>query len=382
MRVSVSFDELSSMMLYANTVLSDKSVEDKMRNIIFLVEGDEVRLVSYNAYIFSRSTFESAEVEDEEGNGSWRFQVKAGEVNKIISSFSSLYKTKVSTIDFEEDGVKVRLTVHEEPKEGEDERLKQDSVFRLENAPIPTKIMDEITMKFPENVDIIPGSDILLYLDSLFPLISNDAANGTSSKISFAEDYVFVINGSMSAFMENRLPDSFKDMSITYSSASFLKKVAEKADTVGLARLERYLCIQEGSTEAFMKFQRVKINYKMYVNKRSKEKGIVIDRLYLKDVLKRMLNTDINGVLQVTDDGDLTVSNSNFNQVIPLNKTKEAGGISFNISIPVLEKAILGRDDVFTGDIFMYFVETSRGYLVFLSDKTGAWFSNTQVVRV
>ena len=75
------------------------------------------------------------------------------------------------------------------------------------------------------------------------------------------------------------------------------------------------------------------------------------------------------------------VNNSNFNQTIPLNNKKDADGVSFNISIPVLEKTILGKDEVFTNDLFIYFVDTARGYLVFLSDSTGAWFSSTQVTK-
>lgn len=129
-----------------------------------------------------------------------------------------------------------------------------------------------------------------------------------------------------------------------------------------------------------MRYQKVKINYSMYASKRSKDKGFVVDRLYLKDVLKRMSTVEPSGVFKVEGD-ELFVSNNNFNQTIPLNNKKEAEGLSFNIFTSVLEKAILGKDDVFTGDLFIYFVDTVRGYLVFLSDGSGAWFSSIQVTK-
>ena len=88
---------------YANTILSDKSVEEKLKNLIFVVSKEDVKLVAYSAFTFSRTTLAS-EIELDDVD-SWSFQVKASEVNKIISSFSSLYKTKVSSLDFEEDGV-------------------------------------------------------------------------------------------------------------------------------------------------------------------------------------------------------------------------------------------------------------------------------------
>lgn len=379
MKVALSFEEFTSKMGYMNSILSDKSVEEKLKNLIFIVEGNELRLVAYNAFTFVRSTFEDTEI-DLEGHDKWNFQIKASEVNKIISAFSNLYKTQVKRIEFSEEGVRIKLLVHEVAKDEADSRLNRDSEFLFESAPLLPKIEEEIKMAFPENVDMLSSADMLLYLDSLFPLITNDTANGLGSKINFANDYVFVVSAAMSSFMVNKLPEAFHDLCLTYSSSGFLKKMSESSENIGVAKIDKYLCIQEGNTEAFMRYQKVKINYSMYVSKRSKDKGFVVDRLYLKDVLKRMATVEPAGVFKVEGD-ELFVSNSNFNQTIPLNNKKEAEGLSFNIFTSVLEKAILGKDDVFVGDLFVYFVDTVRGYLVFLSDGSGAWFSSIQVTK-
>lgn len=379
MKVTLSFDEFTSKMGYMNSILSDKSVEEKLKNLIFIVEGNELRLVAYNAFTFVRSTFEDTEI-DLEGHDKWNFQIKASEVNKIISAFSNLYKTQVKRIEFSEEGVRIKLLVHEVAKDEADSRLNRDSEFLFESAPLLPKIEEEIKMQFPENVDMLSSADMLLYLDSLFPLITNDTANSLGSKINFADDYVFVVSAAMSSFMVNKLPKAFHDLCLTYSSSGFLKKMSESSENIGVAKIDKYLCIQEGNTEAFMRYQKVKINYSMYVSKRSKDKGFVVDRLYLKDVLRRMSTVEPSGVFKVEGD-ELFVSNNNFNQTIPLNNKKEVEGLSFNIFTSVLEKAILGKDDVFTGDLFIYFVDTVRGYLVFLSDGSGAWFSSIQVTK-
>lgn len=382
MKISLKFEELQNVLEYSNTILSDKSVDDKMRNVIFMVSKDEVRIIGHNAFTFSRTLLQEAEISDDIPDGGWEFQIKSNELNKIVSSFSSLYKTKVNNVDFEDDGVKIKITVHEEPINEEDAQLAQDSEFKLENAPILKNVNTEIHMDFPSDVDLIAGGDLLLYLDSLFPLMNNDSANGMASKLNFASDYIFVITSSMSAFMVNKLPDAFKDLALTYSSTNFLKKLCEGIENLGIAKLDKYICIQAENTEAFMKFQKVKVNYRMFVDKRDKSKGISLDRLYLKDVLKRMGNVSPDGKMFITEDNFLQVANSNFQQLIPLNLTKDGTqGISFNISVPVLEKIIVGRDDVFTGDIRMYFVQTARGYVLYMSDATGTWFSNTQVTR-
>lgn len=63
MKVTLSFDEFTSKMGYMNSILSDKSVEEKLKNLIFIVEGNELRLVAYNAFTFVRSTFEDTEID-------------------------------------------------------------------------------------------------------------------------------------------------------------------------------------------------------------------------------------------------------------------------------------------------------------------------------
>lgn len=382
MKIKVDFSELQSVLGYSNTILSDKSVDDKLKNVIFLVTPDSVKLVGYSVFTFSRTELENVEIDDSIPDTGWQFQVKASELNKIVSSFSSLSRTEVSKLAFEDDGVRIKVTVHEEPIEDGNVKLEQDSNFILENAPILKNIDSDIHMAFPDDADMLTSGDLFLYLDSLFPIMNNDTANSMASKINFASDYVFVITSYMSAFMENKLPDAFKEVTITYSSANFLKRLCEGTDNMSVARIDKYICIQSGNTEAFMKFQKVKVNYKMYVEKRSKDMGIVIDRLYLKDVLKRMGNIMPDGKGYILEDETLQVVNNSFQQVIPLENIKgEVVGVDFNLSATIFDKILIGRDDVFSSDVFMYFVPTARGYILYTSDKTGAWFSATQLTR-
>lgn len=381
MKISLKYDELVETLGFATTVLSDKSVEDKMKNVIFLVEEDSVRVVGYNAFTFSRTEIENISVEDIPGNG-WQFQVRAANLLKILSSFSSLSKTKVDGVDFEEDGVRIKISIHENAIKEEDERLSQTCVFQMENIPIMNNVMKDINMDFPEDVELVDSADLSLYLESLLPLMSNDSASKNESKLNFASDYVFVMSAQMSAYFKNKLPDAFKGLTLSYSSVNFLKKLTEGSNDINICRIDKYLCIQSNNTEAFMRYQNIKIKYQAYLQRLNKDKGIVVDRLYLKDVLRRMSNISPDGKMVITDTGMLEVSNSNFYQEIPLIKVKDGtAGISFNVSVSFLEKAIVGRDDVLSDELFIYFVPTARGYSIFLLDKTGAWLSNTTVTR-
>lgn len=383
MKISLNFKELAGVMVYPNIVLGDKSVDEKMKNVIFSVRDESVKMIGYNALTFCKTDLvEVLSVEDIPEDG-WDFQVKASELNKIISSFSNMYKTRVKTVDFENDGVKVCLTIHEEAIDEKDANLAQDSNFMLENAPILSNIKTEIMKEFPDEGEVGPSGDLMVYLDSLFPLLDGSSINSTAGKINFAKDYVFVVSKYASAFFKNNLPDAFKDLSLGYSSVNFLKKLCEGSEDIIVSRIDKYLCIMSGTTQVFMRYQGVKFKYELYLQRFKKEKGILLDRLYLKDVLKRMGNVSQDGILTVTDDNVLDVSTNNFNQIIPLSVVKEGTqGVSFKVAVASLLSCIVGQDSMFSEELFMYFNEQGRGYSLFLSDKSGAWCSNIQVSRV
>lgn len=380
MKAKISYSELVSVLGYVNTILSDKTVDDKMKNVIFLVEKDEVTVVGYSPIVFARTNMSDIEVSDVEDN--WDFQVKSSDLNKILASFTNLYKTKVDYIELEkiETNSKIIVTIHEEALKEEDDRLSQTSRFLLDNIPIMESVKKEIYMDFPEETDIVPSEELLIYINSLYPLMSNDSASSLVSKLNFSEEYVFVNASYINSFMKNKLTDSFKGLTLGYSSIAFLKKLCEGVDGITCKKIERYLCVESGVTEAFIKYQKVKVKPDTYVKRFSNENGIVLDRLYLKDVLKRMLVASQDGVAKVTDLG-LEVSNNNFSQILPLEKVKgDVENLSFKLSVPVFMKTILGDDNIFPDKVFLYFVKTgSNGYLLFVRDATGGWFSTIQV---
>lgn len=380
MKIKVNFNELSSVLGYVNTILSDKTVDDRMKNIIFLVSKDEATIVGYSALTFSRTKLNDVETEEIADGEKWDFQVKAAELNKIMSCFTSLYKTKVENMEFIQDKSKVRVVVHEEAIKEEDARLSQVSRFTLDSIPIMDSVSKEIHIEFPEDSDSILSTDLLLYINSLFPLMTNDSTNSLTSKINFSKDYVFVMSSYVSTFFVNKLPEAFRDLTLGYSSANFLKKLCEGAESVDVCRIDRYLCVQSGLTEAFMKYQKVKVKAESTVKRMSKDMGIVLDRLYFKDVLKRMMISSQDGVVQVHESG-LEVSNDGFTQVIPIaNKKGDVDGIRFKVSVPMLSKTIAGDDGYFPEELYIYFANTGKSsYSLFISDSSGAWFSTMQV---
>lgn len=378
MKISVGFEELNRVLNFSSTILSDRIVEDKMKNVIFIVYKDCVKVAFYNALTFCRTTLE--DVKAIEGvDSEWIFQVKFSDLTRIITGYSNLSKTKVDEFTFSDDVSKIRVSVSEVAVNEDDTYLNQTSKFTIDNVSVIDSIEKDVKMEFPEGASLVPSGDVLVYVDSMLPIMSNDTGNAIANKLNFADDYVFVLSSFMTAFFKNKLPDEMKKITLGYSSVNFLKKLCELGDLC-IKKTEKFLCVSVGMSEAFMRYQPIRMRYQQYVDRFSRESGVLLNRLYFKDVLRRMGCMATDGVCKITDDGYLSVENSNFSQVIPLIKVKgDVTGVSFKISVSTIEKLVIGRDNVFPEELFLYIKKEGTGYALFFSDSTNAWFTQTQV---
>ena len=379
-KLGLSYDELSSALGMSSIILSDKMVEEKLKNVIFIVKKDSVCICFYNSLTFCRTEVEKVVVEGIEDEKTWIFQVKAADLTKVLSGFSSLYKTKVDSIRFEENKSKIKISIDEVALEEADSRLNQTSVFNLDNVPLTESVRKDIEMEFPDDPEIVFKGDLDLYVSSLLPLMNS--ASNLESKLNFADDYVFVIAAYMSVFFKNKLSEQMKNMTLGYSSVSLIKRLCDtvEGNDISVKKTDKYLCMQAGNTEAFMRHQPVKIKYQQYIKMMSRDNGVVLNRLYFKDVLKRVGMVSTEGKLTILDDGDITIETPNFNQMIPTEKTRgEVSGVNFKFSINLFERLIVGSDKIFPEEIFLYIVKAESRYALFFTDKKGAWFSMTQV---
>lgn len=380
MKLKLSYSELNSALGMSSIILSDKIVDEKLKNVIFMIKKGVVNICFYNALTFCRTELENAEVSQEEGKEDWIFQVKASDLSKLLSGFSSLYKTEVEKIEFEGERSKVKVSVTEKALKEEDSRLSQVSVFHLDNVPLLDSVEKDIKMEFPQDPEIIFKGDLDLYMSSLLPLMNS--ASNLESKLNFSEDYVFVIAAYMCVFFKNKLPDQMKNMTLGYSSVSLIKRLCDinESSDILVKKTDLYLCMRAGSTEAFMRHQPVKVRHKQYISMFSKDNGVMLNRLYFKDVLKRMGNMSTDSSLKILENGDINVENQTFSQVIPVEKVKgEVSDVGFKITVSVIEKLLVGKDTLFPENVFMYIKKAGSGYALFFADKTGSWFSMTQV---
>ena len=74
MKLTVDYEELGKVVGFTNTIINNKSVDDKLKNVIFLVDADgTAKVAGYNQFTFGRTVLESAVAEDIPESG-WEFQ--------------------------------------------------------------------------------------------------------------------------------------------------------------------------------------------------------------------------------------------------------------------------------------------------------------------
>ena len=379
MKLSIDFAELQSIINESSIILTDKSVDDKRKNIIFLVTPDSTKLVFYNPFTFARVEAESAVSDGIEEGENWVFQVRLSEVQKIMSSYNNLNRTHVETLDFIDAKSKVRMVLHEVANDEEYEFLSRDSVNNLDSIPVISSIITEVSNEVPEDMEDVEVSLLSTYLEGIIPLLTNEG-KGVSSRINFSDKYIFLISNVMSIFYKNALPDSFKNLALGYSSCVYLKKLCDtiEGEAMSMKCLDKVVCVSTGKSDTFMRWQPIKIKYDMYINNLKTDNCIQLDRLYLKDVLRRLV-IETDGTFSINKaDSTVVIETPAFTQEIPIEKMKgELEGIKFKINSQTFTKMIAGSDATYPDKVTLCFVAnaTGNGYSVYMMDDTSAWMT-------
>lgn len=322
------------------------------------------------------------EFEDEFLNCSISFDA----LNKVLSGYSNLYFTKVNEVEISQVGKAIKITIHEEPKEDNPDAKSyaKTSEFILDNVPVAQSVVDNFKREIPENSESVSDEEMGKYMKTLFPLLSNDASGSGAGKLNFAEDYVFFLSNTFSSFVKNELPESMRDVEISQSGLTLIKKFYERMEVLNIGKQEGYLVVSsiDETLSCFIRINKVTFRYNKIVEGMSKEKGIVLNRKYFREVLNRLSNFSEQVVVKYDND-EIFVDAKTFNQNVPLINSKgDLRGLGFVANTNIFNKIIIGSDDLMSADVFLYFIDKGRNISLYLSDSTGEWFSVTTIMSV
>lgn len=390
MKFKLGYDTLINNLEYVSTIVEDRLLDESMRNIIVRInKSGVVHFIGYNSIVICRTRLENGDYrlteEDDVYDESQNFymQLKAKELMNFLNTFKSLKRTKPTDVLIETVNNKLRLTVFE--VEDTDEGIRElNSKWLFDNIPLKLNVKNEINMELKATETSIQSINVLFYLSSLVPLLSDENGNGLPSRMHFGDDYVFVVTGMFATLFKNELPEAFKKVVFTYSALNFMKKVLERNEVVDIGKTESHLILATDTSEAFIRYIPKMPDTSIYLKSFKRDHVVVLDRKYLKDVVKRLSLTNDMATVEIdTNNEGLLVKNSKFSQLVPIQFERgitELGKITFKIATKVLDKAVIGDDNIFPEQIGIYINPLANtGYVLIFSDSSDKWFSTVQV---
>ena len=390
MRLSTSYEVLTSTLSNIASVVEDSLSSEEMRNVIFSCSENEMKMIGVNQLITYRKRVELGDFRvvfsDEDKmseDGSFYFQLNSKELTGFLNSFKGMRKTKPSDVVFEtkHGGVKIELTVVEDSLA--DAGVKNVSQWTFDNTPINRSVFAELSRQLPADTaqwSTVPTKTILGYVANMLPIMTSEGNATLYNILTFGEDFVVAFNQRFNTLMQNILPAEFRNISLNYRAVSFMKSVICNSDIVEVSKTDTQLVFKTADSEAFVKFLTRLPSYKMFVDSYKEDHGIVIDRQYFKDVLKRLALVNENITLIINEEtNEITVSNTKFHQKIGILQSKameELGEVHLKVRPQVFQQAIIGDDNQFSEEMCIYFVKGDNGgYTTIFTDFSKSWMS-------
>lgn len=374
----LDYDNLVYLLDNATSVTSDSALKDADKTIFFLIkdEGESIA-VAKNSDLFIRVKF-TPELVKEAGN----VQVNSSELSKILGTFSNLSRTRVESIEFKVHKSKVQVIVHESALDEEYQDFAGDTSYSLDSINIKEKTLQDISVEFDdENAVDVDSMELDIVLSTLLPIM--DSKKGlNNNQIHFASDQIFVMDNRSQIFYKNILPEVFSNSSFRYTSVAYMRKLIQTSNHLRVVISGNKFAIrsESGEVEAYINQLGVRFNYKPTLEKITKENGIILDRAFLKDIIRRLSIMGSDPKVSIQEDG-VHISTESFSRVIPISNSKgNVEGMEFKVNSSLLSSMIIGDDSVMSNNLFLYLEPVKpRGIQLTISDDSGAFLSNTKV---
>lgn len=411
MRFSCNYNKLLGHLQNVANVVEDSLSSEDDKNIIFQFkqteEGQVVKLVGISLQVIFREELPTEDydltlgADEVDQNGFAYMQLKSKDLLAFLNSYKSVRRTKVNDVILEPANGKIKCTVTESPIVS-DEELSLDplagdrtmfSQWMFSNIPIKPNKLPFINIAAPtEGLADFSTAAFRLYASCLLPIMEN--IQGLYGYMMFDANNVVAFNKAYISVMKNALASTgvFTDIRLGYRSIDFINKAICIADYVQVAKLEKHIFFKTAMSETFVTFDSKLAHYQNQLDLYGKDSCVKVDRMYLKDVLKRLsLNNDAIVVQIKPADGIINLSNSHFSQDIEIKGQFGMEGldhIKFKIMPDVLSKAIIGDDDTFyregdeeTANTYLYYKAISDSkFSITFADSTDTWFSVAIIV--
>ena len=375
----VEYDSLVGLLSHATSVTSDSALKDSDKTVVFMIheDGDSI-IAAKNSDLMVRVAFTPEKVE-KAGN----IQINSSELAKILGTYTSLSRTKVDSVEFRENETRVQVIVHESDLDEEQDLFGGVTSYSLDNIKIKDRLLDDLKLKFEEETaESVNVTELDMVLSTLIPVM--DSKKGVNNNfIHFADDVIFVMDTRCQVFYKNILPEVLHNVSLRYTSVSYMKKMSETSNHLLMVLQGNKFAVrsEDGSIEAFINYIPVRFNYKPTYEGITKANGVILDRKFLKDILRRLSTMGADATFTIKEDG-VHIRTNDFSRVMPINNAKgDIMGIEFKMKTSLLSYMIVRDDSIMSSDLFLYLEKATRGvgYQLSVSDDSGAFISNARI---
>ena len=421
MRLSCDYNTLVSSLSLVSGVVEDALVQEDSKNIIFqLSEKNDtkvVKIIGATSQLIYRDSMPDdkftldLEDSDYKDDGYSYFQLKSKDLISFLNSYKSLRRTYVEEVIFEKERGKIKCVVVErnnEPSENEAVEMRGNGTYdafmekrissqwMFDEPPLKPTVLPLINMTIEDSelVDI-PKQYIKMIISNLLPNMEN--STGAYGTMVFGENHVVIFNKAFNTVMNNFDPVNkiFSGMSLTYRFVNFINKVIlanieDDMDSVQVCKSDRFICIKSDSVESFINYSTKMTPYQALIDAYSKESFIELDRMYIKDVLKRfsLVHESIEVCIDV-ENNCLELKNTKFSQSVDYLSSKNIdsyAGLKFKIQPDILNSAIIGDDNSMIGvdedgnlintSVFLNICSgTTKERNIIFNDNSEVWFS-------
>lgn len=395
MKIVTGYNELCAAISRVTAVFCDKSLGEDLRTILFEIRDGVVSLCTINFEAGCKTVLPVQSCESATDGEIMCLSAKS--LQNRLSGFSSLNITKVDSVTIETTETKGRILIKFE-ESAKDEKMPyadkyaKTTTYTVENTQEQKEqvVMLGLLHKQDSRTDgtVIKSTEINNYLDALLPILSKDAVDNTTNRITIDEEYVYAVPKTFVTLMANTLPATMQNIILRRTATQFLNSLCDISEELNVWQqlpdgatsdsLAVLLCIKAGETTAIIRVITAKMKFNIDSFKTLPTNGITVDKRYFTEVARRiqLAGRDVIVKFDCNADGnqEVIIESKDGIEYIPVIGKSGTGKFSFELTPDALLAHTMLHYKTDAEYLYMFADETDNKSMTFAcSDSTQAW---------
>lgn len=385
MIIKSNYESVDKAMATVASIVNDKMLQDDLKTLIIWVKDGQTRFVANNGNITSATDVEATVDFEGAPEGETFVQLRSKDVVDVLAAFKGLKRTKVTGLEFHIKEREAVLHVIEGPIDDNmqyADEYNQTSKYRITKSILKEIIKSEIQkIKIDVKGIDVESANALLFFNALLPTVVKETREGSNNVI-FGDQNIYTVPATYAAIMPNKLPEGFSGFRLPNTVVTFLKNFVSASETFIFHKEELgnglvILTLKNDKSVAVIKCADLSRAFDITNFVAIPENGIVIDKMYLIDVLKRInINTEAVFVEVDMDNGagSFKVVSKSMTQNVPVIRAKGSGKFTFSIRAELLSVVVFSHAAYFDENIFFYFETGDKNNIVMAcTDNSQLW---------